>query len=69
VSEFHFRVRAKDAGGEGSTRRPVGGPYEVRERESSPGGSHAERLVMPSVRLIACVLAAQERFWGSSCSA
>ena len=24
MSEFHFRVRAKNAGGEGSTRRPVG---------------------------------------------
>ena len=35
MSEFHFRVRAKDAGGEGSTRRPVGGPYEVASGISS----------------------------------
>jgi hypothetical protein len=32
-------------------------------------GDHAERLVMPSGRLMAFVAAAQERFWGSSCSA
>jgi len=32
-----------------------------RERESSPGESHAERLVMPSGRLMAFVVAAQER--------
>src|SRR5450759_4040079 len=35
--------------------------YGARERESSTGGCHAERLVMPSGRLMAFVVAAQER--------
>jgi hypothetical protein len=44
--------------------------YDAREVPgSSSDRAHAERLVMPSGRLMAFVVAAQEGFWGSSCSA
>jgi len=47
------------------TLSPCDAPVPVNAADRA----HAERQAMPSRRLMAFVVAAYERFWGSSCSA